>query len=466
MTTSSTPSAFLPASHPGRRRSRDRRAGIADVLARTVQALSAPTSSAVIVDALRTALRPILPVRRFELHDAFLRGADEEDRQGLCRLTLSLPATVRPVSLIVELAEDVEPDDWDVQLLEALKHLVTLAVLVERKPGPGLVASGGVRTKVATASPPLIGSSPAIKKVVDDVLRVASRSYTVLLLGESGTGKELFARLIHARSDRKDGPFVAVNCAAIVDTLLEAELFGIEDRTATGVRGRPGKFEEAQGGTIFLDEVGDLSKTAQAKLLRVLQDPTIERVGGHQSRRFDVRVVAATNQDLMELVERRRFRTDLYHRLAGIDVTVPPLRERGEDVIELARHFLAIHAPDRDLRLTTSAEDALCGHRWTGNVRELERVIQRLIIFADGDEIDVDQIPPAISQRYRDTVITPARSGDTASQWFGRLARYVLEQADGNKTEACRRLGISFHTLQRHLRKPVPPPRQQVQPDK
>ncbi|MBE3133355.1 MAG: sigma 54-interacting transcriptional regulator, partial [Acidobacteria bacterium] len=274
----------------------------------------------------------------------------------------------------------------------------------------------------------------------------------VLVLGETGTGKELFARLIHAKSHRREEAFVAVNCAAIVETLLEAELFGIEDRTATGVRGRRGKFEEAQGGTLFLDEVGDLSKAAQAKLLRVLQDLTIERVGSHQSRRVDVRVVAATNQSLADLVARRRFRADLFHRLSGLDVALPPLRERGDDVIELAHHLLQTHAPDRPLRFTTAAEDALRSYPWPGNVRELDRVIQHLLVFVDGDQIGFDQLPNHINQNYREIVVAPALRGESLRTWTSRLCRFVVETT-GNKSEACRQLHISFHTLQNHLRK-------------
>jgi len=193
------------------------------------------------------------------------------------------------------------------------------------------------------------------------------------------------ARQIHELSRRRRGPFVAVNCAAIVETLLEAELFGIEDRTATGVRGRRGKFEHAHEGTLFLDEVSDLSSAAQAKLLRAIQDLAIERVGGYGTRRVDTRIVVATNKPLGGLVADGRFRMDLYYRLHGVEVQVPPLRDRREDILELAQYFLDTHRGLRMLRLSEGAIDALRAYNWPGNVRELERVMERAVALAGSD---------------------------------------------------------------------------------
>src|SRR4029077_20538498 len=202
---------------------------------------------------------------------------------------------------------------------------------------------------------PLIGSSPAMQVLRSNVERVAGTDFTVLLEGESGVGKELVARRTHEVGRRRNGPFVAINCAALVETLLEAELFGIEDRTATGVRGRRGKFEHADGGTLFLDEVSDLSLSAQAKLLRAIQDLAVERVGGQGAHRVDIRIVAATNRSLAELVERGLFRPDLFYRLSGVDVRVPTLRVRRPDVLELAEYFLRRHRGARQLRLSAVA---------------------------------------------------------------------------------------------------------------
>ena len=439
---------------PARRRATERRAGVAEVLADALRALSGPATPAVLLDALQTALRPVLPIRRLDLQDGYLRSVD--DRQldtKYHRLDLTLPPAYRPMSLIVEWDPTIQPDDWDLHFLHTLRQLVSLAILMGRVQSAAPIPPGTLRPRFAPGAPTIVGSSPAITRAVVETLRLARTPYTVLLLGETGTGKELFARLIHAKSHRKQEPFVAVNCAAIVDTLAEAELFGIEDGTATGVRGRRGKFEEAQGGTLFLDEVGDLSKAAQAKLLRVLQDWTIERVGGHVSRRLDVRVVAASNQSLADLVARRRFRPDLFHRLSGFEVVLPPLRERGDDVIDIARHLVQTLALERTLRFTPSAEDALRTYHWPGNVRELEHVIQRLLVFVEGEDIDVTHLPPPVTQRYRDVVMAPALRGETLRLWLGRLCRYYVDQT-GSKSEACRQLGITFHTLQRHLRRP------------
>lgn len=253
-------------------------------------------------------------------------------------------------------------------------------------------------------------------------------------------------------SRRKNGPFVAINCAALVETLLEAELFGIEDRTATGVRGRRGKFESADGGTLFLDEVSDLSMLAQAKLLRAIQDLAVERVGATGLRKVDIRIVAATNRSLAGLVERRRFRPDLFYRLSGVDIRVPALRERREDVRELAHHFLEQHRTTRPLRLSPSAAAALATYEWPGNVRELERLIERAVALAESDVIELEDLPPAVRGDYAAAVVPSLARNDTMRAWGSRYARLTLDRCEGNKREACRVLGISYHTLQAYLR--------------
>jgi DNA-binding NtrC family response regulator len=299
---------------------------------------------------------------------------------------------------------------------------------------------------------PLIGSSQAIRRVRDRIERVAATDFTSLIEGESGTGKELVARQIHELSPRRRGPFVAVNCAAIVESLLEAELFGIEDRTATGVRGRRGKFEAAHGGTLFLDEVSDLAPAAQAKLLRAIQDLAVERVGGNGSRRVNTRIIAATNRPLSELVDQKRFRLDLFYRLNGIDIQVPPLRARKEDIVELALYFLERYRAVRPLRLSVAAADTLLAYSWPGNVRELERVIERAVALADGDAVEVDDLPPAIIGGFHDVLLPAFRARESMRAWGSRYARLVLERCANNKRQACRELGISYHTLQAYLR--------------
>jgi len=281
---------------------------------------------------------------------------------------------------------------------------------------------------------------------------VATTDFTVLLEGESGVGKELVARQIHEFSRRRNGPFVAINCAAVVETLLEAELFGIEDRTATGVRGRRGKFEAADGGTLFLDEVSDLSMSAQAKLLRAIQDLSVERVGGTGAHRIDIRIIAATNRGLAEMVERQLFRPDLFYRLSGVDIRVPALRERKPDILELARYFLDRHRATRRLRLSPTAAAAMHDYHWPGNVRELERMMERAVALAESDVIEPEDLPPSLQGSDYAAVGQSLRRNDTLRAWVWRYSRLVLDRCHGNKREACRVLDISYHTLQAHLR--------------
>jgi transcriptional regulator with PAS, ATPase and Fis domain len=286
----------------------------------------------------------------------------------------------------------------------------------------------------------------------EQVQRVADTDFTVLIEGESGTGKELVARQLHDLSRRRRGPFVAVNCAAVVETLLEAELFGIEERTATGVRGRRGKFEHADGGTLFLDEVSDLSLSAQAKLLRVLQDLAIERVGGHGVHRIDTRIVAATNRPLADLVAQGTFRPDLYYRLSGVEISVPPLRARREDIPELARYFLARYRDARELTMSPEVEQALSAYAWPGNVRELERLIERTLALAESDRIELDDLPPRIRGEF-DQIVGPSLARDESLRsWGVRYVRLMYERCGRNKRLTCRRLKISYHTLQAYLR--------------
>jgi transcriptional regulator with PAS, ATPase and Fis domain len=259
-------------------------------------------------------------------------------------------------------------------------------------------------------------------------------------------------------SRRRNGPFVAVNCAALVETLLEAELFGIEDRTATGVRGRRGKFEAADGGTLFLDEVPDLSLSAQAKLLRAIQDLAVERVGGQGTHRVDIRIIAATNRSLLELVGQRLFRADLFYRLSGVDIRVPTLRERRPDIQELAHHFLERYRSTRPLTMSAAAADALMTYDWPGNVRELERLMERAVTLVESDVIGLDDLPPAVRGDYAATLGPSLQRNDSLRAWASRYARLVLDRCHGNKREACSALDISYHTLQSYLRFPVHDP--------
>jgi transcriptional regulator with PAS, ATPase and Fis domain len=349
--------------------------------------------------------------------------------------------------------------EWDFQLLGTAANLGALVLEIERSrlqlARAGLLNPNRLRRDGAA---PLIGSTEVMQKLRSAIERVAATDFTILIEGESGVGKELVARQIHELSRRRNGPFVAINCAALVETLLEAELFGIEERTATGVRGRRGKFEIAEGGTLFLDEVSDLSLSAQAKLLRTIQDLAVERVGGYGSHRVDIRIVAATNRSLASLVEQRLFRPDLFYRLSGVDIRVPTLRERRPDILELAQYFLERHRTTRPLRLSAGAADALMTHDWPGNVRELERLMERAVALVDADVIELDDLPPTVRGDYATTLGPSLRRNDSLRAWASRYARLVLDRCEGNKREACRALDISYHTLQSYLRFPVHDP--------
>jgi transcriptional regulator with PAS, ATPase and Fis domain len=280
---------------------------------------------------------------------------------------------------------------------------------------------------------------------------VAATDFTVLIEGESGTGKELVARQLHELSGRRDGPFIAINCAAVVETLLEAELFGIEDRTATGVRGRRGKFEHADGGTLFLDEVSDLSLSAQAKLLRAIQELAVERVGGVGARRVNVRIVVATNRPLAGLVDQGLFRADLFYRLGGVDIHVPPLRARRDDIVELAQYFLARYRQTRELSLAAPAADALRLYQWPGNVRELQRLIERAVALVEAPRIELDDLPAHVRGEYNDAFGPSLAAEESMRAWGSRYARLVFERCGRNKRRACKLLQISYHTLQAYL---------------
>jgi transcriptional regulator with GAF, ATPase, and Fis domain len=329
-------------------------------------------------------------------------------------------------------------------MLVALAHLGSLVLEIGRGRTVPVSSPLGVG--------PLIGSTEIMQGLRAQIERVAATDFTVLIEGESGTGKELVARQLHDLGRRRRGPFVAVNCAAVVETLLEAELFGIEDRTATGVRGRRGKFEHADGGTLFLDEVSDLALSAQAKFLRVLQDLAVERVGGHGTRRIDTRIVAATNRPLSDLVARGLFRADLYYRLSGVEIQVPPLRSRCEDVPALVRYFLGRHRSGRELTVSTEAEQALRIYPWPGNVRELERTIERALALMESDCIELDDLPARIRGEFAEVLVPSMTRDESMRVWACHYARLMFEKCGRNKRLACKRLNISYHTLEAYLR--------------
>ncbi len=302
----------------------------------------------------------------------------------------------------------------------------------------------------------IVGTSPALRKVLETATQAAPSMATVLVLGESGTGKELLARFLHERSTRAQGPFVAVNCAAIPEAILEAELFGHERGSFTGaVARREGRFAKASGGTLFLDEIGELSPQVQVKLLRVLQEGEYEPIGG-DTVKADVRIVAATNRDLKREVTEGRFREDLYYRLNVIAITAPPLRARREDVSLLVDHFLGVYcAKNGRSRLGVShlALQRLCDYPWPGNVRELENVIERAVVLCRGEQLDLEDLPETIAQGEGEgskgqmtfSVGTPLDEIELVA------IRETLRQVRGDKTLAAQLLGISIRTIYRKL---------------
>jgi DNA-binding NtrC family response regulator len=295
----------------------------------------------------------------------------------------------------------------------------------------------------------LVGDSPAMRRAKELVARAAASRVNVLVTGESGTGKELAAKLLHAGSPRREGPFLALNCAAVPESLLESELFGIERGVATGVEARLGKFELASGGTIFLDEIGDTPLAIQAKLLRVLQEREIERLGGRTKVPVDVRVVSATHQDLPAEIRAGRFREDLFYRLRVVEIRMPALRERREDIPRLAGHFLArITARDgrRAPSLSRDAVKALLDYPFPGNVRELENLLEGAAALVSGDTIEAADLQFGIAKESVDEL--RLTSVDLRNVENAHIRR-VLAQVKGNKSRAAKLLGVSRRTLYR-----------------
>jgi DNA-binding NtrC family response regulator len=351
------------------------------------------------------------------------------------------------------LAKPVDPDHLLLLVARALerRRLVTENLLMKEE------------LAVRRGAPQLVGEDPSLRKVFASLQRAASTDATVLLEGESGTGKELFARSLHALSQRADAPFVAINCAAIPENLLETELFGYEKGAFTGaVARKPGKFEMAHRGTLFLDEIGDLPIGLQAKILRALEEKRFERVGGTSSVQVDVRLVAATNRGLRAAVAARRFREDLYFRLSVFPIMIPPLRERPGDIPVLAKFFVDRFCRDlkkKPLLLSPAALEQLQSYRWPGNVRELQNCIERAVILSEGDTI----FPRHLNLSFA----APLEDENAASPWAhvdlsGTLAEVtrrvtseiekvkiedVLREAGGHKGRAAEMLQVSYKAL-------------------
>ncbi|KXG73679.1 Transcriptional regulatory protein ZraR [Thermotalea metallivorans] len=312
----------------------------------------------------------------------------------------------------------------------------------------------------------IIGKSKVLEKALLIAQKASGTASTVLIRGESGTGKELVAKAIHYSSNRAGKPFVKINCGAIPSTLLESELFGHEQGAFTGaIRRRKGKFEQAHGGTIFLDEIGDMPLEMQVKLLRILQEQEFERVGGEETIKCDVRIIAATNRNLLELMEKEQFREDLYYRLNVIPIYLPALKERREDIPLLVRHFIhkICGKIGREIvELSEEAERCFYNYDWPGNIRELENLLERLIVLAEGNRISLEDLPPYIANRYQD--LGPSTQGDrlinmnqngemaTLEEYEKEIIRHAIKKF-GSFNAAGKALGVTHKTVAFKARK-------------
>ena len=358
------------------------------------------------------------------------------------------------VEAMKEGAYDFLPKPFDPQHLE-----IVVRKALERRQ---LVESNQLlRDTLAARIPDIIAESPIIRRAVETACKVAVTNSTVLLLGESGTGKEVFAHAIHRWSPRKDRAFIIVNCVALSEQLLESELFGHEKGAFTGAyQAKKGKFEVAHGGTVFLDEIGDMPAALQAKLLRVLQDHTFERVGGIRPIRADIRIIAATNRDLDKSVRDGRFREDLFYRLNVVRIALPPLRDRREDLPTLVQHFVTRYAAEtkKTVRgVTKEAMVLLTAQSWAGNVRELANVIERAVVLCTGDQIIPEDLAlpgavPAASITFDPSSAGPGEYHERVNKYKQEIIKAALQQACGNQTKAAELLGLQRTYLVRLLR--------------
>ena len=341
-------------------------------------------------------------------------------------------------------------------LRRALQTAASMAELTAAPPGKRKEPDAG-------SVPGLIGTSASMQKIYKLVGQVARSDATVLLFGESGTGKELIARAIYANSPRAARPYVAINCAAIPDTLLESELFGHERGAFTGaLTQRIGKFERADGGTLFLDEIGDMPLALQAKLLRILQNGEFQRLGGDQTLRTQVRVIAATNKDLTVMVKEKTFREDLFYRLNVVMIQLPPLREREEDILPLAEYFLHRDGKERRIKFSAAAKQFLQSRRWPGNVRELENAVQRAVVCATSDTIEPGDLSaerdakvsvPATGEDWWSSLKSSAQGQDLLGAAERMLVEKALQEAGGNVQKAAEILGVTRAALRTRVQR-------------
>ncbi|MGC3873740.1 sigma-54 interaction domain-containing protein [Halomonas sp. GXIMD04776] len=417
--------------------------------------LNTPYAAFLEVDAVAAIGRPVVEVIENTRMPAVLASGKAELAQLQMLRGHHMIAHRYPIhvdgKVVGALGTVIYHDTWEWRQMDAQVKALEAEVDYYRQ---ALDARAGTRWQLAD----VIGESEAIATLNGKVRKIAPGDASVLIRGESGTGKELYAHALHRLSERAKGPFIKLNCAAIPEQLLEAELFGYEEGAFTGAKkgGKPGKFQLAHGGTLFLDEIGDMPLAMQVKLLRVLQDREIEAVGATRLMPIDVRVIAATHRPLERLVESGEFREDLFYRINVVPLTIPPLRERRDDIPVLARHLLKRFAERRGRRcpvLSQAALDCLRCHDWPGNVRELENVLEAAF-YLGGPRLDVDDLPEALR---RESPATPV-PGESLKQTLARAEREAIQKAlvecGGNRTRAAKRLGIAkssfYEKLTRH----------------
>ncbi len=387
---------------------------------------------------------------------SFFRGIDDKSSFHT-RGMVAAPLVVKDQVIgVVEVINKIGQENFtrdDLELIQVFANLAASGAMNAQAHERLKAENRGLRATFDSHQ--IIGHSQALREVLDLCARVAGSSATVLLLGETGTGKELISRHIHNHSPRRDKPFIAINCAALPETLLESELFGHEKGAFTGaVAQKLGRFELANGGTLFLDEIGDISHSIQIKLLRVLQEKEFVRVGGTKTVACDVRIIAATNRDLQQAIKEGSFREDLYYRLNVFPIRTPPLRQRREDIPLLVEHFVRLSSAQLNMpvpRLSDEAMALMTSYHWPGNIRELQNIVERAVLLSDGGTVGAVQLPKEVAGDSAEPVTEKKES----SLWGYEKALIVkaLKDAGWNQTRAARTLGISRDNLRYRIKK-------------
>jgi Nif-specific regulatory protein len=401
--------------------------------------------------------KPVL-VSDVRSHQGWFKGIDERSKFDTRSMVAAPLIHQDEIIGVVEVLNPIDRETFseeDLDLIQIFANLAASGAVNAQRHERLRIENRGLKEALRSPSDQIIGQSESLRNVMGLCNRVAKSNATVLLLGETGTGKELIAKAIHNASPRADKPCVAINCAALPETLLESELFGHEAGAFTGAVARKlGRFELADGGTLFLDEIGDLSPSIQIKLLRVLQEREFVRVGGTKTVACDVRIIAATNRDLHQAIKEGDFREDLYYRLNVFPINLPPLRERREDIPLLVEHFTKRASIELNMPKPSVSDQAtalLAGYNWPGNIRELQNVIERAVLMADGKPIEPNHLPREVVGEAAEPMVAGAGS----SLWGYEKAMIVkaLQESNWNQSKAARALGISRDNLRYRIKK-------------